>query len=189
VTFEEGQREKALAALRQSATASVDVAPIRLLELEEFAFHNPVATSTVLVRSDLMRACQGFDEQFRGPEDYDLWMRILERSPGAIIDTAMAWYEQRQGSLSMDDRTFLPQVLRVLEKAFAPGGVFGGRKMLQRRALANQYWNASWMAFQRGGRQRALLHLARAVWLYPGVGGRKQLPLWWRYVWGARERL
>ena len=188
VTFETGQREQALAAIRQNASARVDVPPIRLLDLEEFAFHNPVATSTVLVRSDLIRACQGFDEQFRGPEDYDLWMRILERSPGTLVETAFAWYEQRQGSLSMDDRTFLPQVLRVLEKAFAPGGVFSGRRMLQRRALANQYWNASWMAFQRGSRQGALMYLARAVVLHPGVGGRRQFPLWWRYVLGSRGR-
>ncbi|MEI6169170.1 MAG: glycosyltransferase family 2 protein [bacterium] len=189
VTFETGQREQALAAIRQKATVSVDVPSIRLLELEEFAFHNPVATSTVLVRSDLIRACQGFDEQFRGPEDYDLWMRILVRSSGALVEADFAWYEQRQGSLSMDDRTFLPQVLRVLAKAFAPGGVFSGRKMLRRRALANQYWNASWMAFQRGARGRAVRHLTHAIILYPFIGGRKQLPLWWRYLIGIRGNM
>jgi glycosyltransferase involved in cell wall biosynthesis len=189
VTFETAQRAQVVAAIRFNVATRIDPASIRMLELDEFAFHNPVATSTVMVRTELLRDCRGFDEQFRGPEDYDLWMRILKQSKGALVETAFAWYEQRQGSLSMDDRTFLPQVLRVLGKAFAPGGVFYRRNLLRRRAFANQYWNASWMAFQRNSRQGALLHLARAVWLYPGVGGRKQIPLWWRYLIGSKERV
>ena len=46
------------------------------IPLEEFAWHNCVATSTVLVRREALLAAGGFDESFRGPEDYDLWMRV-----------------------------------------------------------------------------------------------------------------
>ncbi|GAG05160.1 unnamed protein product, partial [marine sediment metagenome] len=93
------------------------------LPLAVFAVDNPVATSTVLVRKEAVEAVGGFDEQFRGPEDYDLWMRIAAKYPIVKTDQPLARYRFVPGSLSMDDRTFLPQVLRVLEKAFGPGGV------------------------------------------------------------------
>jgi glycosyltransferase involved in cell wall biosynthesis len=196
--------------------------------LETLALHNPIATSTVLVKREVLLAAGGFDPQFRGPEDYDLWLRVaaygereekrieqkeaketkerildsaeggkynssslplfpsVKKSSSGIVHVAesVSRYRQVPGSLSMDDRKFLPQVLRVLEKAFAPSGVFHDRQDLRRKARANQYWHASWMAFQRGSRIRAIRLLARAVFLNPFVGGRKQLPLWWRYVAG-----
>jgi glycosyltransferase involved in cell wall biosynthesis len=187
VRFDADRHEEQAAALRDVTSEATASAALRRLVLDEFALHNPVATSTVLVRRAVLQACGGFDEQFRGPEDYDLWMRVVSNGPAAFLEADLAWYAQRQGSLSMDDRTFLPQVIRVLDKAFAPGGALHGRRDLRRRALANQYWNASWMAFQRGARGGALRHLAQAVLLQPGVGGCRQLPLWWRYLRGSRE--
>jgi glycosyltransferase involved in cell wall biosynthesis len=187
VTFESAERGKAVAAIQNASARKGDIININRIGLEELSLHrpvNPIATSTVLVNADLIKDSGGFDEQFCGPEDIDLWMRLVAKAPAAFLEVDLAWYEQRQGSLSMDDRTFMPQVLRVLEKAFAPTGVFHDRQELRRKALANQYWHASWMAFQRGSRTRALRHLIRAVFLNPTVGGRKQLPLWWRYVAG-----
>lgn len=157
----------------------------RRLSVPEFARHNPVATSTVLVRRSAFGAAGGFDAQFRGPEDYDLWMRILAAGVGgARLDASLAFYRNRPGSLSMDDRRFLPQVLRVLDKAFAAGGALSAWPGLRRRARANQFWNASWMAFHRGARGRALALLARALALDPRVGGRLWAPLVWRYLVG-----
>lgn len=261
--FEKFKAEKAFQNPDSRLTSHVS----RPISLEEFARHNPVATSAVMVKREAVLAAGGFDEQFRGPEDYDLWIRVaaygqkeeinisreapsagspqacsfgkaqdrsgqdakrndiinidkqdtqdkalgnsipelsfksctsmltpssslprVKQSPGCIVHVAepVSLYRQVSGSLSMDERKFLPQVLRVLDKAFAPGGVFHGKEKWRRRALANQYWNASWMAFQRGARKVAIGYLARAVILYPGVGGKKQLPLWWRYVMGRK---
>jgi hypothetical protein len=42
--------------------------------------------------------------------------------PHPTVITLATMTKSRPGSLSMDDRTFLPQVLGVLEKAFAPDG-------------------------------------------------------------------
>jgi hypothetical protein len=82
----------------------------------------------------------------------------------------------------MDDRKFLPQVLRVLAKAYGPAGALQGLKRNRREAVATQYWHASWMAYKRGARFTALHYLAAAVLRCPRVGGRKQLPLWKRYL-------
>ncbi|MEI8122702.1 MAG: glycosyltransferase [bacterium] len=209
------------------------------VSLQDLALHNPIATSTVLVKREVLQAVGGFDPQFRGPEDYDLWLRVAalrtapqttdqseapggrtscepsyvpgsdklrppeeisQRSkvyglwsnvtfpPGSIVScaTPLSRYRQAPGSLSMDDRKFLPQVVRVLEKAFTEGGSLQEYRGMRRKALANQYWHASWMAFQQGDRSTALRHLAHAVIVYPAVGGRQQLSLWKRYLVGSR---
>ena len=166
--------------------APVD-ARCRPLTLGEFATGNPVATSTVLARREALVAVGGFDGQFMGPEDYDLWMRVAGRYPVLLADAPLARYRHRPGSLSLDDRRFLPQVLRVLDKAFAEGGALHGCPQLRRRALANQYWNASWMAFSRGTRPAALAFLAKAFVRDPRVGGRRKLPVLWRYLFGKPE--
>ena len=136
--------------------------PMRELPLKEFAFHNAVATSTVLVKREALLAVGGFDPQFRGPEDYDLWMRVASQQRLMRIERPLSRYRLVPGSLSMDDRKFLPQVLRVLDKAFGNGGALAAYAGLHDSAVATQYWNASWMAFNRGARLTALRLLARA---------------------------
>lgn len=176
---------------------------IQRLVLKDFATANPVATSTVLVRRDVLKAVGGFDEQFRGPEDYDLWMRVAGWRPrteegsgktesGAVLlklETPLARYRAVPGSLSLDDRRFLPQVLRVLEKAYAPGGAL--REMPEQRTASEstQYWSASWMAYQRGDRRRAIAYWYKAWRLnrqLPHPVKRRWYPLLLRYATGKR---
>jgi len=147
--------------------AAVSPTP-RELAPPDFVAHNPVATSTVLVRRAALEVTGGFDEQFRGPEDYDLWLRLSGRVRCLLLHEPLARYRQVAGSLSMDDRRFLPEVLRVLAKAFGPGGALEGHRAERRVALAEQYTSASWMAYRRGARATALRHLLVA-WRYcPG---------------------
>lgn len=160
------------------------------LALETFISQNSIATSTVLVKAEALRAVGGFDEQFRGPEDYDLWIRLAAKYELAKLDCPLSAYRQRPGSLSQDDRTFLPQVLGVLRKAFGVGGAMAGLPELETTAQSNQYWNASWMAFNRGSRWRAIRYLLRAYVLNqasPHRVQRKWLPLLLRYVAGRRD--
>ena len=49
---------------------------VTVLDLSAFAIRNRVATSTVLARRQAILDVGGFDVAFRGPEDYDLWMRL-----------------------------------------------------------------------------------------------------------------
>ena len=134
----------------------------RKIRLEEFITENPVATSTVLVKRDALEAVGGFDEQFCGPEDYDLWMRIVQAYPAMLINKPLSRYRYTPGSLSMNDCTFLPQVLRVLDKAFGDGGALEQYREFRESAVSNQLWNASWMAFHRGARGTAVRYWWRA---------------------------
>ena len=155
-----------------------------MLRLENFAIRNPVATSTVLVKRSAVEEVGGFDERFRGPEDYDLWMRIAAEHRVIKIDTALSRYRGRPLSLSLDDRKFLPEVLRVLEKAFGPDGVLHEFGHLKNQAIAHQLYQASWMAFSRGDRLAALGHLVSSRRLAK-VG--PFLPRMVRYLVGTRE--
>ncbi len=135
------------------------------LTLDDFISHNPIATSTVLAWRETVIEAGLFDEQFCGPEDYDLWLRIASRHACLQLETPLSRYRTTVGSLSMDERTFLPQVLAVLRKAFGPGGALAAHPRQRRRAYAEQYSSASWMAFNRGDRPAALRHLLRS-WIY-----------------------
>jgi glycosyltransferase involved in cell wall biosynthesis len=137
----------------------------RAITLEEFVKHNPVATSTVLVKREALEACGGFDDSFVGPEDYDLWMRMAVGHRLALIDSPLSQYRHVVGSLSMDDRKFLPQVLRVLDKGFAEGGALCDYRHQRQSAISNQLWNASWMAFNRGARVTAIRYWIRSWWM------------------------
>jgi len=164
---------------------------VRVLPVPEFARHNPVPTSTVLARKEAIEAVGGFDTQFRGPEDYDLWMRLAARYEVVWSERPLAMYRTVAGSLSMDDRTFLPQVVKVLEKAFGRGGALADYPGLRRWAFSNQFWNASWMAFQRGSRTDAVRHwLVSYSWHFGG--GRRARRQWFRllmrYFVGAADR-
>jgi hypothetical protein len=87
----------------------------------------------------------------------------------------------------MDERKFLPQVLRVIEKAYGPGGALEGLPEWKNAALATQYQQASWMAFCRGERGTAMRHWLKAV-RYNVMGPRRIHKPWvklaYRYVMG-----
>jgi len=157
--------------------------------LREFATHNCVATSTVLVRKASLDKVGGFDTSFRGPEDYDLWMRIAGQGRIGHLNRALVLYRETPGSLSRDERKFLPEVLRVLEKAFNQGGALFLLRDWRPTALATQYQQASWMAFERGDRGCALRLWGHAYLNHRKAahkGPQKWWRILWRYVFGGR---
>jgi hypothetical protein len=147
--------------------------------LDDFSLINPVATSTVLVRKEVLEQTGGFDEQFRGPEDYDLWLRVMAIAPVVRLEIPVLLYRHRQGSLSLDDRKFLPQVLKVLKKAYGKGGVFGHRRG-RRRAIAYQWLCGAWSSAERGDMGRACFCFLRSLLYWPRPFGGAQNLRWAR---------
>jgi glycosyltransferase involved in cell wall biosynthesis len=153
--------------------------------LADMAIKNRIATSTVLIRKSAIDDAGGFDEQFRGPEDYDLWLRIVANRQARNLSADLTVYRERGGSLSMDDRKFLPQVLRVLDKAYGKGGVLEAQPMLRNKTLSGQYLSAARMAFDCGARGRAISYFAHAWRWDPLVCGRHQLIVWCKFLFGC----
>lgn len=167
----------------------------RTVAADEFLEHNVVVTSTVLMARAVFTALGGFDEALRGPEDYDLWMRVAAGYTMTWRSSPLAWYRDTPGRLSTDDRTFLPQVLKVLDKAYAAGGVFEGRPG-RLAARAYHYLACSRMAADRGavGRGTALLARSLFVWPWPIPErfrrlGQPRLKQWWYLLQAAARRM
>lgn len=62
----------------------------------------PGGGSAVLVDTDLARELGGFDESLRSSEDWDMWLRLIERSPLASVDRPLVAYRVWPGSMSTD---------------------------------------------------------------------------------------
>lgn len=150
------------------AAAGRPASALRRVTVADFVDENPVPTSTVLVRRETLNAVGGFDEQFRGPEDIDLWMRVAAAGPVVKLSTPLSLYRERPGSLSMDQDRFLPQILAVYRKAFAPGGALYAQRTLRRRAMAGRYVSAAWSYRECGRRTKAAALILRSWLLWPG---------------------
>ena len=154
---------------------------IRDLTLESFLDNNAVVTSSVVVKRSVLEEAGFFDERFRGPEDLDLWLRVARKNRLVLLDIPLVNYQQRIGSLSMDERRFLPEIAGVWKKAFSSGGVFADRPELSNTAFSTQHVNGAWMAFCRGARASAVCHLLRAYVLNLKAPRRVQRP-WFRLL-------
>jgi teichuronic acid biosynthesis glycosyltransferase TuaG len=85
-----------------------------------------VATSSVLVRRGLLGECGGFvtDRAMIAVEDYDLWLRCLERRGQRCIrlEEALVHYRKSPGSLSANKWKHARKVWRVLVRHFKRSG-------------------------------------------------------------------
>ncbi len=137
---------------------------VSVLKVDQFISANPVATSTVIIKKAVLGDAGLFDERFCGPEDYDLWIRVASKSNIHKLHAPMVYYRSGNG-ISMDDRRFLPQVLKVLDKAYGQGGALARYQDRYKISVSNQYWNAAWMAYNRVDRPTAIRYLIKAYWL------------------------
>lgn len=151
---------------------------VRPVVLEEFITGNPVITSTVLVKKEAIVEAGGFDEAFKGPEDYDLWIRLAVRFKFSRMEVPLIRYREQLHGLSRDDRLFLPQVLRVVDKAYGAGGALMG-KGGKRLSKAHHFLSASWQAARRGDVARAFRLYGRSFLFGAGPMGRYH-PKWGR---------
>jgi len=164
---------------RKETKVAKEEVETREIEIEEFVDVNPVSTSTVLVRTSVLEQVGGFDEQFRGPEDLDLWMRIARQGQILQVRQPLSRYREVEGSLSNEVRTFLPQVLAVYEKAFSKGGALSDHPEWRKRAIGSRYVSACWTELACGRPVSALKFLAKSVVLWPWrLHGEKRKPFW-----------
>jgi len=134
-----------------------------------------------MIKKAVFEEVGGFDTQFRGPEDLDLWLRIAAKHDIVMLDASLALHRHVPGSLSLDPNRFLPQVFRVLNKAFGEDGALASHPEWRDAAESTQFWNAAWMAFSRGNRGQAVRHWCRAYAKNMGASRRTQRK-WFRLL-------
>jgi hypothetical protein len=153
---------------RPPSATSIPQSKIRhtLFTLHDFAIRNPVCMCTSLIKASVLQRVGGFDEQFRRAEDYLLWIRVAAAGTIARIEAPLCRYFEGTGTLSMDDRKFLPEALLAIERAYGPAGALRG---IGRPAMARayQYFSCSWMAYRRGDLRTAISLLLRSFVAWP----------------------
>jgi len=72
--------------------------------------------ATVMYRRESIVALQGFDEELRACEDYDLYLRIARQGQVAFHETVVADYRRHGSNMSRDPRLMLLTSLAVLKR-------------------------------------------------------------------------
>ncbi len=128
-----------------------------------------VLTSSVLARRDLVLEVGGMREDLANAQDYDLWLKLAARGPGALLAERLTFYRRRPGSLSTSQLSRLSNNIRLRE------GVAKGEPrpdpVAQRTAafaLTEFYWSLG-LELLREGRAAEARGAFRAAALRPGL--------------------
>jgi glycosyltransferase involved in cell wall biosynthesis len=139
----------------------------------ELLTHNaiPAGASNVVVRSDVLRDCGGFDTRFSHLADWDLWLRLTASAHGALVSDALVAHVQHRGSMLYrkgdPHREFKRLARKHAAYATALGGHFDDDRLLT--WLRDRYGAP---APRRARRARAPVHATS------DPGGGPESPAW-----------
>jgi len=128
----------------------------------------------VVVRRSCLNETGMFDEQFKGVEDYDLWLRLSYICQFAYLERPLVCYRQQQGSLSTQSAAMRKGELAVVEKAISHLQTYGntecqkglGNRQLKARLQA-LHWDIGYDAYAKGNYSIAREHLSELLTLRP----------------------
>ena len=111
---------------------------------------NFVGTSSVAVRKSALAACGGFDEALSNGDDYDLWLRLVQRFGLLLYGKPMHSYRKVGQSISQRPATRLaPSRITVLERQLECE-LTPGQKDVVRRKISSNYSDMAWEAKRSG---------------------------------------
>jgi hypothetical protein len=87
--------------------------------LESLKRGNPFIHSTILMRTELARACGGYREALAGAEDYDLWLRIAERARVANLPETLVRYRVHAQTVTERRKVRMAFSVRLARRAAA----------------------------------------------------------------------
>lgn len=107
----------------------------------QIVLRNQFNTSTVMARTRAVREAGGFDEDIFGPEDWDLWRRVMQRWEAVRLNAVLVAYRVRRGSVSSNAARMLANNRKVLRKAFADNPDLPWQ--CRRRAVSYMHFDAA----------------------------------------------
>ena len=127
--------------------------PVVLRSPAELMFPaNVISASTVMVRRGAILAAGGFDTRRRYSEDFDLWLRVLERGTAIVSPTVTALYHQHGGQKS--ERPTGPRETKRAIEAEYVGRAWWSPRIVERR-LAKEGWDDLRSGLRAGRRRDA----------------------------------
>jgi glycosyltransferase involved in cell wall biosynthesis len=119
---------------------------------------NVIPASGALVRTDVVRAVGGFDTTLRYAEDFDLWLRVLERGTGLASSRVVYRWHAHGGQKSSDAGAALSAHRQIVEKyRDRPWWTI---RLMERR-LGTQEWDLLRLDLRSGDRRSALRRTVR----------------------------
>lgn len=100
--------------------------------------------SSVIAERSLLQETGGFDPSLQGSEDWDLWIRLAQRSPLAAVNRPLIAYRLGAQSLSMDVTRMRAGCSAIIERYAALAAACGvePQEALHERYLARQLLRA-----------------------------------------------
>jgi len=91
--------------------------PFKIKDLKKrLLVFNFIATLTVMVKSDVLKATGGFDTELFGPEDWDLWIKISQKGSIGYIKENLAMYREHEGGISKNKKRQLNEEYKVINR-------------------------------------------------------------------------
>ncbi|GAB2718987.1 glycosyltransferase family 2 protein [Kitasatospora kifunensis] len=87
-----------------------------VLHYRDLLVLNRFQTSTVLVRTEVLTACGGFDPALDGAEDWDLWLRCARLGPAVKLDVPLVVYRDEPTGYSKDLPRLYRRMLMMLHR-------------------------------------------------------------------------
>lgn len=94
--------------------------PVTVVTEADLLVLNRFQTSTVVARTEVLRAIGGFDPALDGVEDWDCWRRLAAHGPIAKVDLPLVAYTDRDEGYSKDLRRVHRTAMRMLRDALGP---------------------------------------------------------------------
>ena len=140
---------------------------VKEVRFDSLVVRNCLVTSTIVARTETLRAAGPFDVALCGPEDHDLWIRVAQLTPTANLSLALTGYRRSMpNSLSKNADRMEAGMRAILEK-LERNGVFRGQPLLRRRAWSYFRFSCGAMRYWAGEPWAAVRRLVRSVVGYP----------------------
>jgi glycosyltransferase involved in cell wall biosynthesis len=140
------------------------------LEFRDWLFVCPFCPSVVMVRKAWLVRADLFDERIKGPDDWDMWLRLAQQG------CRMTWFKgpvcqyRLHGSNMVRDALFMKTgMLIMLDKLYAQPDLPGEIVALRDQVYANVYLNAAARAYAGGAVDEGKAWLTQAIDLNPAL--------------------
>jgi glycosyltransferase involved in cell wall biosynthesis len=134
-----------------------------------------VTTSTVMAERALVEEVGGFDERLTIAEDLDLWMRLAQQSPIAVVPRILATRRVHDGSYSAPYRDRFSELNDAFRKMTMKAPSRRVRRLLRRR-------RKTWLLRLAGRQRRAGAYGPARRTLAAALPGALASPRWWAAV-------
>ena len=128
---------------------------------------NFITNTSVMIRRELFEKLGGFYTGLNGTEDWDLWIRVAERHPIALVPQPLVKYRFHGGSISRNYARMCRERTAVIARALELDRGKALDWKTRRQIWSETFRTNGWDAGRSGARWNALAEYTRAAIAWP----------------------